>query len=198
MTKPQVAAPLRQGPWAMSYRGRGFESHLSSPRVRARDARTECSWRPDRPRQRPSWVWFEQAGCWGTNLPLTRDSPPIQGDVPGPDPARAPPNKAIARAGLACRGQSAGVSLASQGPPGGAPLPRRAGRLWSMFGPHPMGADRYAAVTGGRSFRRSLVPSWESGPVKSADKERSAGSNAPPVSDTVGGSRSNCEPARVA
>src|SRR5215218_7647442 len=53
----------------------------------------------------------ENAGCWGTTMPVTRDSPSIQGDVPGPDPARAPPNKAIAQAGLACRGQPAGVSL---------------------------------------------------------------------------------------
>ena len=44
-------------------------------------------------------------------MPLATDSPPIQGDVPGPDPARAPPNKAIARAGLACRGQLAGSPL---------------------------------------------------------------------------------------
>jgi hypothetical protein len=28
--------------------------------------------------------------------PLARDSPSIQGDVPGPDPARAPPSKAVA------------------------------------------------------------------------------------------------------
>jgi hypothetical protein len=48
----------------------------------------------------------------GTTMPVTRDSPSIQGDVPGPDPARAPPSKAIARAGLACRGQPAGVYLA--------------------------------------------------------------------------------------
>jgi hypothetical protein len=79
-------------------------------------------------------------------------------------PPGLPLNKAIARAGLACRGQPAGVYLASQGPPGGAPLPPRAGRLWSTVGPRPMGTDRYAAVIGGRSFRKSLVPSWESGP----------------------------------
>src|SRR5215208_184798 len=41
-------------------------------------------------------------------MPVVRYSPSTQGDVPGPDPARAPPNKAIARAGLACRGQPAG------------------------------------------------------------------------------------------
>ena len=47
----------------------------------------------------------------GDPMPVTRDSPSTQGDVPGPDPARAPPNKAIAPAGLACRGQPAGASL---------------------------------------------------------------------------------------
>ena len=44
-------------------------------------------------------------------MPLARDSPSIQGDVPGPDPARAPPNKAIAQAGLACRGSRRGSPL---------------------------------------------------------------------------------------
>ena len=49
-----------------------------------------------------------------TTMPVARDSPSIQGDVPGPDPARAPPTKAIAQAGLACRGQPAGVYLAAK------------------------------------------------------------------------------------
>ena len=80
-----------------------------------------CSRRPS------SCTWFEPTRGWGITMPLTRDSPSIQGDVPGPDPAGAPPNKAIAQAGLACRGQPAGVYLASQGPPSGAPLPPRAG-----------------------------------------------------------------------
>jgi hypothetical protein len=83
-------------------------------------------------------------------MPLVRDNPSTQGDVPGPDPARAPPNKAIAQAGLACRGQPAGVSLASQGSATrGAPLPPRAGRAWSTFGPHasgPSGSPRSPAV----------------------------------------------------
>jgi hypothetical protein len=103
----------------------------------------------------PSWMWFEPAGCWGTTMPLTRDSPSTQGDVPGPDPARAPPNKAIAQAGLACRGQPAGVYLASQGPPGGAPLPPRAGMClvhdWATPDGEPTGTQRSPAV------RRSTV-----------------------------------------
>jgi hypothetical protein len=155
----------------MSYRGRGFESHLSSPRVRARDARTECSWRPDRPRQRPSWVWFEHAGCWGTNLPQTRDSPPIQGDVPGPDPARAPPNKAIAQAGLACRGSRRGSPL----PAKVRQAERRCPGERDVSGPclahtrwEPTGTQRSPAV--GRSAGRWRHPGNQA-PVKSADKD---------------------------
>jgi hypothetical protein len=67
-------------------------------------------------------------------MPVTRDSPSIQGDVPGPDPARAPPNKAIAQAGLACRGQPAGVSLPAKVRQAERRCPReRAGlvHLWS-------------------------------------------------------------------
>jgi hypothetical protein len=85
-------------------------------------------------------------------MPVTRDSPSIQGDVPGPDPARAPPNKAIARAGLACRGQPAGVSLASArsarrsaaAPTSGA-CPAH---VWSTR----LGAERSLAVTSDTSF----------------------------------------------
>ena len=49
-------------------------------------------------------------------MPVTRDSPSIQGDVPGPDPARAPPSKAVAGGvrlsgaaggGLPCQARSA-------------------------------------------------------------------------------------------
>jgi hypothetical protein len=170
---------------------------LQSPRT-TRDARTECSWRPDRPRQRPSWVWFEHAGCWGTNLPLTRDSPPIQGDVPGPDPARAPLTR-----------RSPGRGSLVGGSRRGSPLPakvrqaeRRCPGERDVSGPclghtrwEPTGTQRSPAV--GRSAGRWCHPGNQA-PVKSADKERSAGSNAPLVSDTVGGSRSNCEPARVA
>ena len=85
-------------------------------------------------------------------MPVTRDSPSIQGDVPGPDPARAPPNKAIAQAGLACRGQLAGVCLARQGPPRGAPLPPRATRTWSTFGPHAIEACARVAAANGTSL----------------------------------------------
>ena len=53
--------------------------------------------------------------------------PVSTGGCPWPRPRQGSPNKAIVMAGLACRGQPAGVCLASQGPPGGAPLPPRAG-----------------------------------------------------------------------
>jgi hypothetical protein len=53
------------------------------------------------------------------------------GGCPGPDPARAPPNKAIAPAGLTCRGQPAGVSL----PAKVRDAERRCPHRWGMPGP---------------------------------------------------------------
>src|SRR5215211_7473562 len=74
----------------------------------------------------PSWWWFEHAGCWGPHAG-DQGQPSTQGDVPGPDPARAPPNKAIAPAGLACRGQPAGgLPLAAAHDQHAAP-PRKGG-----------------------------------------------------------------------
>jgi hypothetical protein len=87
---------------------------------------------------RPSpCAWFEPTRDWGITMPLTRDSPSIQGDVPGPDPARAPPNKAIAQAGLACRGQPAGVYLASARSATRSAAASAAGRAWSRLGHTP-------------------------------------------------------------
>ena len=66
-------------------------------------------------------------------------------------PRQGSPNKAIARAGLACREQPAEGCLASQGPRGGAPLPPRAGPAWSRLGHTPWkhalggGHQRYVA-----------------------------------------------------
>jgi hypothetical protein len=82
-------------------------------------------------------------------MPVTRDSLPIQGDVPGSDPARAPPDKAIAQAELTCRGRPAGVCLAGQGPPRGAPLPYERRVPGSRLGhapPEPSGSQRSLAV----------------------------------------------------
>ena len=85
-------------------------------------------------------------------MPLTGDSPSIQGDVPGPDPARAPPTKAVARRARLSGGSRWGSTLPRQGPRRGAPLPPRVGRAWSTFGPHPIGAERFVAVSNGASF----------------------------------------------
>jgi hypothetical protein len=46
-------------------------------------------------------------------------------------------------------GAAGGVSLASKGPPRGAPLPPRALCAWSTFGPHANRSKRSAAVTSG-------------------------------------------------
>ena len=102
------------------------------------------SWRPGRaPR-------FERTERWGTTMALARDSPSIQGDVPGPDPARAPPSKAAA-GGARLSGAAGGVYLAKQGPRRGAPLPPRAGHAWSTFGPHAIGVQRFPTVSNGPS-----------------------------------------------
>jgi hypothetical protein len=60
--------------------------------ARRRQGRAALMFRPPShgPIQPLLWLWFEQVGRRGTTMPLTRDSPSIQGDVPGPDPARAP------------------------------------------------------------------------------------------------------------
>jgi len=80
-----------------------------------------------------------------------RDSPSIQGDVPGPDPARAPPTKAIAQAGLACRGSRRGLPCQPRSARRSAAAPA-SGRAWSTFGPHAIGAERFLAVASGTSF----------------------------------------------
>ena len=59
---------------------------------------------------RQSSPWFERTERWGTTMALARDSPSIQGDVPGPDPARAPLARRLP-GGFACRGQPAGSAL---------------------------------------------------------------------------------------
>ena len=85
-------------------------------------------------------------------MPVTRDSPSTQGDVPGPDPARAPPNKAIARAGLACRGSRRGSPCQPRSATRSAAAPR-AGRTWSTSGPHTTGTERFATVSSGYLVR---------------------------------------------
>jgi hypothetical protein len=114
---------------------RGAGSNPTSPAAahQLRDTTTDQPRGPMSSKHPPSSAWFEHAACWGTTMPVTRDSPSILGDVPGPDPARAPPNKAIARAG-SLSGVAGGGLLASQGPRRGAPLPPRASvpvHVWS-------------------------------------------------------------------
>ena len=66
--------------------------------------------------QPPSWAWFEQAGRWGATMPVTRDSPSIQGDVlaqtpPGLPLTRLSPRRGslvgAAGGGLPCQPRSA-------------------------------------------------------------------------------------------
>jgi hypothetical protein len=52
---------------------------------------------------------FKRRAALGTTMPVTRDSPSIQGDVPGPDSARAPPSKAVAGRGSLVRGSVYGA-----------------------------------------------------------------------------------------
>jgi hypothetical protein len=131
--------------------GAGFESHLlRCPRTSLVTPGLSSLAGSSCPSQAAVWTWFEHAECWGITMPLTRDSPSTQGDVPGPDPARAPPNKAIAQAGLACRGQPAGVCLASQGPRRGAPLPPRARRASAIGRPTPTRSRTICGTLAGR------------------------------------------------
>jgi hypothetical protein len=122
-------------------------------------------------------MWFEHPACGGTTMPVARDSPSIQGDVPGPDPARAPPNKAIAQAGLACRGQPAGVYLASARSATRSAAAPTSGTCRSTIGPHGIGAERSPAV---RRSRRSPVPSRGNKPRwKTSDKDEVGGASPP-------------------
>ena len=63
-------------------------------------------------------------------------------------PPGLPLNKAIAQAGLACRGQPAGVSLLAKVRDAERRCPREE-RAWSTYGPHAIGAERFLAVSSG-------------------------------------------------
>jgi hypothetical protein len=77
--------------------------------------------------RRPSpCAWFEPTRGWGITMPLTRDSPSIQGMSLAQTPP-GPPSKAVAGRGSLVGGSRRGSTLLGQGPPGGAPLPPRAG-----------------------------------------------------------------------
>jgi hypothetical protein len=68
-------------------------------------------------------------------------------------PARAPPNKVIARRGSLV-GAAGGGLLASQGPPGGAPLPHERDVPGPRLG-HAIGTERFSAVTSGVAGRHA-------------------------------------------
>jgi len=63
-----------------------------------------------------SCAWFARAGSWGTTTSVTRDSPSIQGDVPGPNPARAPLARRLPGRGSLVGGNRRGSTLPAQGP----------------------------------------------------------------------------------
>jgi hypothetical protein len=104
-------------------------------------------------------------------MALARDSPSIQGDVPGPDPARAPPSKAAAGrvrlsgaagGGLPCLGKVRHARSAA------APASES---CLSTFGPHAIGTERSPTVP-----QRYVVPAGhpcdpgEMSPAQNPDK----------------------------
>jgi hypothetical protein len=154
--KPQVVVPSRPGPRPLKQGGKRLRiPPPQPPRGQLHHARSErpshSAIVPRDPRQPPSCAWFEGTERWGTTMPLARDSPSIQGDVPGPDPPGLPPSKAVAGR-VRLSGAAGGVYLARQGPRRGAPPPPRARRAWPTFGPHAIGTERFSAVTKGMSF----------------------------------------------
>jgi hypothetical protein len=91
-------------------------------------------------------------------MPVTRDRPSIQGGCPWPRPRQGSPYQGGCRAGPTCRGSRRGLPCLGKARGRGAPLPPRAGRAWSTFGPHAIGAERFAtvsAVLSGLSFARA-------------------------------------------
>jgi hypothetical protein len=108
--KSQLEAPLRPRARLMEYGGGGFESHPPAAAHQLRDTTTDRPRGPCRPctHHRPRGLNTQRAG-----VPPSGDQgqPVYIGGCPWPRPRQGSPNKAIARAGLACRGQPAGVSL---------------------------------------------------------------------------------------
>jgi hypothetical protein len=100
--------------------GSGFESHLPRRRASSSDARASGR--------------SQEEGRLGTTMPTGQGQPSIQGDVPGPDPARLPLARRLPGWARLLGAAPAGVCLARQGPRCGAPLPPRAACLvhvWS-------------------------------------------------------------------
>jgi hypothetical protein len=87
-------------------------------------------------------------------MPVVRDSPSIQGDVPGPDPARAPLTRRSPRR-LACRGSRRGSTLPAKVREAQHRCPRERGgpgpRLVHIPA-EPSGSQRSPVVSSDRSF----------------------------------------------
>jgi len=132
---------------------------------------------PDRPSQRPSCVWFGHAERWGTTLLVTRDSPSIQGDVPGPDPARAPLTRRLP-----------GGARLSGAAGGGSTLPakvrqaeRRCPRERDVPGPW-LGHTRWEPTGTQHGHRRYVVPQVAGASLGGQDWVKSADRNGVPRS----------------
>jgi hypothetical protein len=130
---PLLSSGFRTGPDSPLRSRWAFESHLPRRRASSSDARASGR--------------FQGEGRLGTTMPVTRGSPSIQGDVPGPDPARAPLARRLP-GGLACRGAAGGSALPGKVRDAARRCPRER-RAWSTFGPHAIGAERFATVSSG-------------------------------------------------
>jgi hypothetical protein len=162
--QPRSSLDLRRSPspqvtiladLALQARGRLVEACISIPLLLP----------PGRP---SSCAQFEDVRRWGTTTPLTRDSPSIQGDVPGPDPARAPPSKAVAGGarlsgaaggGLPCQARSATRSATA--PASGACLVH----VWATCHRSPAVPNGLQRSPAARRSRRPPVQSWGNKPV---------------------------------
>jgi hypothetical protein len=110
---------------------------------------------------------------------VTRDSPSTQGDVPGPDPARAPPTKAMLRRGSLVGGSRRGSTLPAKVRQAGAAVPgeRCLVHVWSTC--HRNRAVR--AASSGASFEQVAgAILGKQARVQNPDKDEVPGSGRPP------------------
>ena len=110
-----------------------FESHFPSRRASA-PTLERASVSRGRPLGYPPWRWPEIArlyrGC------------------PWPRPRQGSPSKAVA-GGTHVSGAAAGGLPYQPRPPTRSAAPPQAGRVWSTFGPHAIGAERFTTVSSG-------------------------------------------------
>jgi hypothetical protein len=137
---PLLSCGFRTGPDSPVRSRRAFESHLPRRRASSSDARTSGR--------------FQEVGRLGTTMPVTRDSPSIQGDVSGPDPARASPSKAVAGRGSLVGGSRRGLPCQAR-----SAMRRAAAPASGVLGPRlvhapsdPSGSQQSPAVSSGSSF----------------------------------------------